>query len=218
MSSLLLPDQLVSMSSCLAEFLPDVWCIQWANASEAECQRGAEFFALTEDQRFELTTTVTAAFGQELGWPNVILELETARALATTSLHLPDMRILELGLHHESVATFCRNAEPKQQEGFAPVGRHGIHEALLKHRRTSASGIPLGFEPLLSDGWLSDSWLCHGLETVVAKQLQVHPNRVGLIETIEEARSVTAFIARDDVAPGVWLPWLIIDHTMSAEP
>lgn len=181
---------------------------------------GAEFFGLTEDQLVDLITTVTPGFDQKFGWPNVIWELDTARSLATTFLHCPEVRILELGLHHEFVAMFCRDAEPEQHEGFAPVGRQGIHEALLKHRRTSDRGTPLGFELLLSDRTLSCSWLCNGLETVVAEQLHIKPNGTGLIETIDEAHPVTSFIAREEVGaePGLWLPWLIIDHTTDAEP
>lgn len=216
----LLPDQLVSLSSCFAQFLPDTWCIEWTNDSDADRRRGAEFFDLTEDQLFDLIATVTPEFGQKFGWPNVIWELEFARSLAATYLRSPDTRILELGLHEDFVPTFCRDAEPKQQEGFAPVGRQGIHEAILKRRRTSDLGVPLGFEPLLSDCQLSCSWLCNGLETLVAQRLDVQPNRAGLIETLEEARAVVSFIARDDVGaePGPWLPWLIIDHTKVAEP
>ena len=219
-NQLLLPDQLVSMSPCLAKFLPDTWCIEWTNDSDTERSRGAEFFDLTEDQLFELIANVTPSFEQQFGWPNVIWELETARSLAAAILHSRDIRILELGLHHDFAATFCRDAEPEQQEGYAPMGRQGIHEAILKDRRTSDLGVALGFEPLLSDGMLSCSWLCNGLETVVAERLQIEPNRSGLIETLEDGRSVASFIARDDVGaePGLWLPWLIIDHTIGAEP
>jgi hypothetical protein len=87
------------MSSCLVEFLPDTWCIEWTNDSDAERRRGAKFFSLTEDQFFELVATVTPAFEHKFGWPNVIWDLESARSLATSFVHSPDMRILELGLH-----------------------------------------------------------------------------------------------------------------------
>jgi hypothetical protein len=214
----LLPDPLVSMSSCFAKFLPNTWCIEWTYDSDTDRQGGAEFFDLTEDQLLELIATVTPAFGHTFGWPNVIWELGFARSLATTFLRSPETRILELGLHEEFVPMFCRDAEPRQQEGFAPVGRQGIHEAILNRRPTSELGVPLGFEPLLSDGQLSCSWLCNGLETLVAQRLHVRPNRAGLIETLEEARAVVSFIGRDDVGaePGLWLPWLIIDHTTGA--
>lgn len=214
----LIPDPLVSLSSCFVKFLPDTWCLEWTNDSEEDRSRGAEFFDLTEDQLFELVATVTPEFGQKFGWPNVVWDLEFARALATTFLRSPETRVLELGLHEDFVPLFCRDAEPQQQEGLAPVGRQGIHEAILERRRTSDLGVPLGFEPLLSDGQLSCSWLCNGLETLVAQRLQVQPNRAGLIETLEEARAVVSFIGRDDVAaePGLWLPWLVIDHTTGA--
>lgn len=120
----------------------------------------------------------------------------------------------------EFVAMLCREAESKQHEGFAPVGRQGVHEAFLKHRCTSGRGTPLGFEPLLSDCMPSCSWLCNGLETVVAEQLRIQPNGAGLIETNEEVRSAMSSFAREEISaePGLWLPWLIIHYSTDAEP
>jgi hypothetical protein len=217
----LIPERVVTVSRCLAKFLPDTWCIEWTNDSDAERQEGANCFGLSQQRLFALIAESTTGFESRFGWPNVIWDLGFAQSIATQFLgEVSDVRVIELGLHRDDVEAFCHDAEPEQHEGYASVGRHGIHEAILKNREVSESGISLGFEPLLSDGMLSCTWLCNGLETEIAERLQICPNPIGLIDTIELAQTVVSYIGRDDVGaePGLWLPWLIIDHTNRAEP
>ncbi|MGB7328593.1 MAG: hypothetical protein WBD31_27195 [Rubripirellula sp.] len=212
-----MPDRLVSVSGCLAKFLPDTWCIEWANASNAERIDAAEFFCLDEDKLRLIVAKATQMFGERIGWPNVCRDLEAAQSFAAeTKGPEIDLRILELGLHVDSVEAFCRDAEPNPSpDGYAPMGRHGVHELLLFRNFVSESGARLGFEPLLSDGTITCSWLCNGLESVVAERLDIRPNSVGLIETLDQALEAVALIGHDDTGaePGRWLPWLVVDHT-----
>ncbi len=126
------------------------------------------------------------------------------------------MVVLELGLHQSYVDTFCREAEPAfPKSGFAPTGRQGVHEAILKSNPLNRNGKQLGFEPLVFDYSLSCSWLCNSLDTTVHDALGIRPNTHGLIEDFNAACRCVDFIARPDVGaePGLWLPWLLIDHT-----
>lgn len=99
------------------------------------------------------------------------------------------------------------------QIGSSPFGR-------VSRNFFRIPGVLIGFEPLLSDGMIPCSWLCNGLETVVAERLHVLPNSNGLIDTFDDAVTIVSHIARDDVdaEPGLWLPWLIVEHDRSAEP
>ena len=218
--SSLLPDRIVSVSPCITKFLPDTWCLEWTGDTDTERYEAAEFFGLDEHELLTLISETTPAFDSQFGWPNVNWALDSARSLITLILHrMPDIRILELGLHDDFVNTFCRDAEPEQHEGYAPVGRQGIHEMILQRREISGSGTPIGFEPLLSDGMISCSWLCNGLESVVAERLHIRPNSNGLIDTFDDAAMAVSEIARDDVGaePGLWIPWLIVEHNRKAE-
>jgi hypothetical protein len=213
----LIPDRVVTVSSCIGEFAPDTWCIEWSNDSEAERVATAKHFGLGEQQMYCLISEMTEAFDIEFGWPNVIWNIEFARSIAKSFLaDTPDVRIIELGLQNEYIEAFCRGREPEQHAGFAPVGRQGIHQAILRMQPIERTDLSLGFEPLLSDDELSCSWLCNGLETAVAEDLQILPNDHGLIGTFEEAKAAVAYIGRDEVGaePGLWLPWLIIDHSV----
>jgi hypothetical protein len=87
---------------------------------------------------------------------------------------------------------------------------------LLLDRPMAQGGRVLGFEPLNYNITLGCSWLCNGLESDIARELDIHPNPSGLIEGFTAAQSCLAYITREDVEadPGLWLPWLIVDHSM----
>jgi len=127
---------------------------------------------------------------------------------------LPDIKVLELALHRTQTDQFCRKAEPP-----SPVGRHGVHEAILKAKPPTEGERILGFEPLVFCYGLSHSWLCNGLDATVAEHLKVRPNRYGFIETFDDACRCVNYIARDDTGaePGLWLPWLIIEHSVKVQ-
>jgi hypothetical protein len=51
----------------------------------------------------------------------------------------------------------------------------------------------------------------------VARALGIMPNAAGLLADPEEARRAVAYISGDGVGaePGLWLPWLLIEHTVA---
>lgn len=214
----LLPERIVSVSACISKFIPDTWCIGWTGDSEESRVEEAQAFDINRQTVSKVIDWVTPRFGSELGWPNIVFDLETAWQLVEqfVSNSTDDVKILELGLHQSFIEIFCNEAEPPpQQPGFAPIGRQGIHEAILQNRPVRLDGSVLGFEPLVFEGSLSHSWLCNSLETPVAEHLQIRPNSVGMIEQFEDACACVDYISADEVGaePGLWLPWLIIEHS-----
>jgi len=216
----LLPDHLVSLSSCIACFLPDAWCIEWADADSGGLPEEAQVFGLEPATFADLTSWVTERFGQSIAWPNIIRTLDVAEQLYSTFLNTRgNFKLLEIALHQSMTEIFCREAEPVQQPGYAPLGRQGVHEVLLESNRLTKGGKVLGFEPVVFNDSLSCSWLCNGLETVVADTLAIQPNEHGLIQKYDDARKCVEYISREEVGaePGLWLPWLVIDHTENSE-
>lgn len=217
----LLPDRIFSASGCISPRIPDTWCIEWTQDTLGSRIEDAEAFALDSAALDKVTAWATQRFDKAIRWPNVIMDIHSALELVDLFLGaLPDIRVFELGLHRSMTDEFCREAEPPPQEpGFAPMGRQGVHEALLEANTPIPGGGILGFEPLVLDGSLSCSWLCNGLETVVAETLEIRPNKHGLIARFDDARRCVEYISRDDVGaePGLWLPWLMIDHTNAEE-
>jgi hypothetical protein len=212
----LLPERIVSLSRCISNFVPDTWCIEWTQDSRENRLEEARRFDLDAAGLARLTARVTPHFGTSLGWPNTVFDHQLAVQLVEILLAgVPDVTLLELGLHSSLTKRFCREAEPPaQQPGFAPNGRHGLYEAILKRRSLSEGGHVLGFEPLVIEDSLSHSWLCNRLETPVAEHLGIRPNSSGMIDTFEDACRCVEYISREDVGaePGLWIPWLIIEH------
>lgn len=215
-SAELLPEAVVSLSGCIASFVPDTWCIEWTGDSPEQRRERAGAFDLDEAALAELTAWATARFGDAILSLDAFFEYRAALEVVERFLAcVPSVKLLEIALHQSLVDEFCRAAEPPPpQPGYAPFGRGGILEAILKERSPTEGGRLLGFEPLLSDFPLSCSWLCNGLESLVAEQLGIRPNAAGLIATFEEACRCVEFISRDEIAaePGLWLPWLVIEH------
>jgi hypothetical protein len=216
-SAELLPARIVSASGCIASFVPDTWCIEWTNDTQESRIEDAGAFGLESQDLKEIIEWVTPRFDKSIRWPNVIIDLETAEELVCRFLrNLAHVKVLELCLHQSMVQEFCQEAEPPpQQPGFAPNGRQGVHEVILKEKLPTQNGYFLGFEPLVFDYSLSCSWLCNSLDTQVEQALGIKPNQHGLIDSFDEAVKSVEYISRDEVGaePGLWLPWLVIDHT-----
>jgi hypothetical protein len=200
--------------------VPDTWCIDWASDEGQAREQAAAEFHLDEVARKSLGAWVTARFGTTVFWPRVVLDLATARELVSRFLsHVPDIRILEMALDRESLAKLAAVAEPPPPEpGYAPMGRQGVYEVLLKGRAPTAGGVTLGFEPMSFDICFEHSWRCNALEIEIDRELGIRPNEHGLIGTWEQAQKSVEYIRRDDVGaePGLWLPWLVIDQTQNA--
>lgn len=220
-SAELLPVRIVSASPCIAPFTPDTWCIEWTQDTPARRMEEAEAFGLDSQALGEVTAWVTPRFDKSIRWPNVIVDQDTASELVRRFLGaLPNVKVLELGLHRSMADDFCQKAEPPPHKpGFAPTGRQGVHQVILEGNPPTHGGHILGFEPLVFDWSLSCSWLCNGLDSVVDQALGIKPNQYGLIERLDEARSCVEYISRDHVGaePGLWLPWLIIDHAKTVQ-
>ena len=212
----LLPSRILSVSECICTCIPDTWCIAWTGDDSERRNEKAKVFNLSAEALQSMTTWVTERMDSEIGWPNACYSLETAQVLVAEFLRQdPDILIVGLGLHRNYRDVFCRAAEPSlQQEGYAPIGRQGVHTAILKGQALQPGGKPLGFEPLVFNHSLSDSWLCNGLEVIVENQLGIRPNASGLIDDFESATRCVEFISRAEVSaePGLWLPWLLVEY------
>jgi hypothetical protein len=216
-SSELMPEHILSLSGCLANFIPDTWCIEWSQDTQGSRLEEAETFELDSTALGEVTKWVTPQFDTHFAWPNTITDPDFAIQLVKRFLStLPDVRILEIALHLSQMEQFCCEAKQfPQQPGSAPTGRQGILDAALRMQPVTEGGRVLGFEPLVYDYTLSCSWLCNSLDTLVAERLNIRPNSYGFISSFDDACKCVEYISREEVGaePGLWLPWLIIDRT-----
>ncbi|MCI5144292.1 MAG: hypothetical protein D3923_01905 [Candidatus Electrothrix sp. AR3] len=172
----------------------------------------SEFFELDSDESKSITHYVTENFDKAIGWPNICHSMDSVtEILKRIASNNKDLIVLCLGLHREFIAEFCAIAEPEQQEGYAPVGRQGVHEKILENEPIAGNIKFLGFEPLVFNYALSCSWLCNHLEKDVFDTFNIKTNKYGLVETFGDAIKCTQYFNSDKVGaePGLWLPWAL---------
>jgi hypothetical protein len=206
-----LSDLVVSICSCWSEFLPDTWCLAWAEdgrrAQDEHCRR----FGLNFGEYHELSALATAGFDSRFGWSNVIFDLDVALDLQRRYGRSRQFRLFEIGLHESDVSRFVEVATPPpQQPGYAPNGEAGALTQLKRSRRMSSEGRVLGFEPLSFFLAMGHSWYCAGLQDDLAKE-GILPNASGLIEDHATAESIVLRLASGDLSgePEPYFPWRI---------
>ena len=216
----LLPSLIVSASSDVATFIPDVWSIAWCGVEPSERRAEAAKLGIAPERVDGLVAAVTTriADAERYGWPNIAYTLEAAWEMARLAAPEGGLTVLELGLAASDVPALLEaSASPEPAPGTAPLGEPGVRIALRRDAAVLATGRPLGFEPLCFNVALGCSWLCNGLEVPVARVLGIRPNSSGLLSDPEESRRAVAYISRDDVGaePGLWLPWLLLEHSIA---
>lgn len=206
MSTDLLPPRFPTLSDDLAPFALRFW---W---NEENVREAAEF-GVAEDRFKELVAWYRERFDTDLGAPNVALSIDIAREFVTRfSSGAEDIVLLGAGLRADRVKRFL-----EEQATPPPWGEYGVYEALSRGAPLAETGDPLGFELLSYEYGLEHSWLCNGLEVDADRELDIRPNRHGLVDTYEDGLRVAQYVSRDDVGaePGTWLPWLLVRYPLT---
>lgn len=207
MATDLLPEHILTLSSCLTDVALEFW---WNHENVAE----AADFGVPSDRWPDLITWYLDQFESHIGAPGVAFSTSVIRGFV--NLFVPDpseLVILGGGLNPESAARLLRECRTPAERG-----EYGVFEMVEKHLSLEAGGILQGFEVVSYEYGLEHSWLCNSLEGDVNEQFGIVPNGMGLLDTFEEAATVAEYVNRDDVAaePGLWLPWLVVQYPIAA--
>jgi hypothetical protein len=196
-----------SLSGCLSEFLPDTWCIEWAeDAKENEAEHRLRF-SLDRPEHARLVAQVTSGFGERFGWTNVVYDVGIARDLHEQFGRLRGFELVEVGLHQADVAEFVACATPpRSPTGFAPTGEAGVLQKLKRNEAMAPAGRFLGFEPVSFRACIGHSWRC----TLEPEKLG-STNSSGLIEDLDHARSMARSLGegRLPAEPEPYFAWRI---------
>jgi hypothetical protein len=214
----LIPERIISASSCFCEFFPGAWAIRWSSDDRDQRERSAAVFGIPAAKIDGVVEWATTSFQKVIGWPNTFYTIDAALAAHAEFLAKDlDVNVFGLGLHRDDMERFLREAEPEEKKpGYSQTGETGIYQCLKTQSRIAPGGQHVGFELLaMMFGLLTCSWLCNGLEAVCAEQLQVQPNEYGLISEYADARRCAEYVSGDEVGaePGLWLPWLITRYS-----
>jgi hypothetical protein len=211
MNKKLLPAKFWTISGCICEIYPDLWAFNWSSIPSGDYP---EILNL-DDKGFELLQTWADELMKkdELGWPNVFLNITIARQFYTRYLsHLPDIKLLSIGLPEAYLAEYI------EENSLDPGGgAGGIYKKLQQREFVSDNEIARGFEILGEEyGGRFHSFVCNSLETNYHARLDISLNQHGLIDRYEEAVKATDYTNLDEVGaePVLWQPWLISEHPL----
>ncbi len=188
----LLPAQLITLSSCLTEFLPDLWALDWTSCSTDERIAAVKRLGVPEELLPTLRSSATEAFNRgDLGWPCVWQSASAARAALALVTSAPvEFVVLELGVPEDEAAVLLAELAP----------RSGDAESGFLQRLRSASPVeprssPLGWEVLGAEaGGSFHSWLCNSIPDDASAKLNVRPGPLGLLEAEHDAAAIVELI------------------------
>jgi hypothetical protein len=183
---------------------------------EPEKHRAAALaFGIAENRLADL---VAWERGHGISHPNVFHSLDDARAFVGEFLPWrDDVMILGVGLP-ASLADECfRDHEQTSHDartGVTSKASWGLPHVLSLRRPLPDGGERLGFDTVLYGYNLECSWLCTGTERTVFETLGIRPNAYGLIEGLDDAMRVHAWLEAhpDEGEPGPYYPWAVVRY------
>jgi hypothetical protein len=201
-----LPDRLLTMSACFAEVARDIVQLQWdryEDVSEAIAEEASAFGI----RAAQIPDLVSWAKSQQNGNYLVFTDVQPAIELRTRFITDATARVIGIGLHTSRLDSFESQLEKDVNKGF------GLVELVNEKRPPAEGGDHLGFEPLGFQGTKFHSWLCHYAPAEVCKRFGIRPNRLGLIDTFENACQANDYLLETGAEPAIWAPWLLLDYT-----
>jgi len=133
------PGEILTMSTCLTVTLPHNWAYQWVNVTDEERRRSAQSWGLAESDlnEFMQWTTERQRAG-EIGYPNVLRTLDTARELLRRfPIGCNGWNLLGLGLRRDNAASFVAEYAPIRENELLP----DIAEAVTGNSLSSRAGM-----------------------------------------------------------------------------
>lgn len=170
----LLPDKVISLSSCICPKVSVHW--GWIPGDKEAALR----FGIQEAQWDDFLVWSAEAHPEEIDIWSVFTSLKVAQDFVKRfDLNIDDMWLVEIGLPHELEINF-------HEDGGEAT--YGVEKRILRHLSMLDNGLILGYEVVSFDYGLGHSWLCNYLETEMFNMFNIRPNQYGLIDNFGEAK------------------------------
>lgn len=209
-SSEVLPDRILSVSRCICPQFPGAYALEWSSLSDEGRANGFDAMGLAQSRRKKAMESVTASFGESIGWNGVFLEQTAARQAARDFFGSDeDVYLVGLGLRRRDCDLLCETGYPESESGYCTMAR--------RRHRLAEGGEVIGYEPCNAElGSPGCSWLCNGLEADLPEQLGIAVNSRGLISALDDCVRLCAMIDSDKIGaePGPWLSWGMVVYTI----
>jgi hypothetical protein len=201
----------MTVSKCLGEFVPDDW-VYW-NPEDHRAERAERARALGIELNLldYLKAWCIEQFKERrtLGYPNVIFDIETARALVEQVLGLRSqpLTLLGIGLPFRVSGEFFQKLKPVTR-GSSDISL-GVPTMLQGGMTIPGGGDSLGFDALgyePRDGTFHSS-KCYKVDD--SKISQISFNAYGYCPTLSEATKLCEVHSKGSAEEIAWLPWEI---------
>jgi hypothetical protein len=200
-----LPDTLLTLSSCFTTVVTDIVQLQWdkfENVREAIAEEAREL-GIPETKIPELVVWAKAQHNSNY---HVYSDVEPALDLLDQFITDRTTHVVGIGLHKSLLESFNSQLTKDVNNGL------GLVELVNEGRSPAEGGSALGFEPLGFEATKFHSWLCHRAPDEMYKRFSVRLNRLGLIEKLNDARQVNEYLLETGAEPAIWEPWLLLDY------
>ena len=196
-----LPERVVSVDPSLTEIVPR------QTRAPSSAPNGLESLGEPADRWLD-----AALANGNLVWPHHLASPDVGRELISVAgLSPDDFWVLGVGLPSARL-------EPR----FEPLEDYEVEHFLRARSPLPEGGEALGFEISAFVGYtISESWLHDDLEREAVDRFGLRLNNYGLIDTVEEAERITAWVNEESelgrtcaVGPS-WDPWLIVRYAGS---
>jgi hypothetical protein len=215
-SSELLPERLVSLSSCISNLLPVFY--GWKPEID---QQYALDFGIAHEKLSSYSSWSNRNRKAEIGYPDIFYSLEAAREFITE--YLPsrdDLLLLGVGLHNTLVKPFLKDNKPQialnvkpdfyERWELDPAEQFGMDRLFSLQQPLPPGGVSLGFDVVCYDKQFVCSWLCLVLEYELDEKFGIRVNSSGLFNTFDEAKIAHSLALSGEDIP--YYPFLVVQY------
>jgi hypothetical protein len=204
----LLPDRLISLATCICPHLQIYW--GWIPGNPEIALK----FGVPQARLDEFLTWCKGDYQTSMDYVSMFYSTEAAREFVRRFLpDTSDLHLIGVGLHRDVEIT---NWHPYA----ADEPTVGIQVRLGQQLTMEPDGKPLGYE-VVSFAYhdFGHSWLCNQLHKEMHALFGIRPNGYGLIESEDDARKVSDWIAEDEMKgtraePETYSYWLLVSYPL----
>src|SRR5258708_11647275 len=179
-------------------------------------------FGIPPDRISELTKWADERFDQEIGYPNLVMRLETAREYMRRFTNgMTEMQLIGMGLHKEYLGKIAEierlNPRRIDKSGATVAGFEGGGFAqAVKLAKPVIPGEILGFDVIALRDAIDHSWHCNGLALTGLREFGFRPNSIGLLDDRANAEKIARYAEEKFIEDRIWLPLLLIRYPLQS--
>lgn len=200
----LVPDSLLTLSTCFTDIAPDSWADKAYNFDDEERIAEAFKFGIPRESVPMLVEQFTKAV-ESNHITNFFPTLSIAQEFYR---HCTDEAVVLVGIGLDA----SRLQSFKTQLSYDVNHGYGLIERVEANIPVVGGGDVLGYEPLGFEATKFHSWLCHNTPTDAYKLFGIRPNGAGFIDSFDDAVRVTENLKATGAEPAIWEPWMVVQY------